>query len=154
MSDARFEDGREKPLFLKAFEAEDVQVISALTQDAIFPGNEITWLAGERRFAILLNRFRWEDKGSARHAPERVQSVLVFDDVKKVQSQGVSRQEGVVHSLLAIEYQSGDDAAGRIELTLAGDGAIALEVEALEITLKDVTKPYVAPSGKAPDHKG
>ncbi len=31
-------------------------------------------------------------------------------------------------------------------LTLAGDGAIALEVEALDVTLKDVTRPYIAPS--------
>ena len=37
-------------------------------------------------------------------------------------------------------------------LTLAGDGAIALEVEALEVTLQDVTRPYRAPSGKAPAH--
>jgi hypothetical protein len=37
-------------------------------------------------------------------------------------------------------------------LTLAGDGALALEVEALEVTLKDVTRPYAAPSGHAPGH--
>jgi hypothetical protein len=37
-------------------------------------------------------------------------------------------------------------------LTLAGDGAIALEAEALEVTLKDVTRPYLAPSGKVPNH--
>jgi hypothetical protein len=37
-------------------------------------------------------------------------------------------------------------------LTLAGDGAIRLEVEALEVALKDVTRPYRAPSGKAPSH--
>ncbi|MEL6416944.1 MAG: DUF2948 family protein, partial [Pseudomonadota bacterium] len=45
-----------------------------------------------------------------------------------------------------------EDAAGQVLLTLAGDGAIRLEVEALEVTLKDVTRPYRAPSGKAPDH--
>ena len=36
-------------------------------------------------------------------------------------------------------------------LTLAGDGAVALEVEALEVTLHDVTRPYRAPSGKVPE---
>ncbi|KKM80919.1 hypothetical protein LCGC14_1335040 [marine sediment metagenome] len=41
---------------------------------------------------------------------------------------------------------------GRVILTLAGDGAIALDVEALEVTLRDVTRPYIAPSGKAPQH--
>jgi hypothetical protein len=37
-------------------------------------------------------------------------------------------------------------------LTLAGDGAIRLSVEALEVSLKDVTRPYRAPSGKVPQH--
>jgi hypothetical protein len=36
--------------------------------------------------------------------------------------------------------------------TLAGDGAIRLSVEAIELMLKDVTRPYVAPSKKAPSH--
>ena len=39
-------------------------------------------------------------------------------------------------------------------LTLAGDGALRLEVEAIEVTLKDVTRPYRAPSGKVPHHEG
>ena len=34
----------------------------------------------------------------------------------------------------------------------AGDGAIGLDVETLDVTLKDVTRPYVAPSRKIPDH--
>jgi hypothetical protein len=37
-------------------------------------------------------------------------------------------------------------------MSVAGDGVIALDVEALEVVLRDVTKPYVAPSGKAPSH--
>jgi len=41
---------------------------------------------------------------------------------------------------------------GRVELTLAGDGVIAVDVEALELLLRDVTRPYVAPSGKVPGH--
>jgi hypothetical protein len=39
-----------------------------------------------------------------------------------------------------------------VEITLAGDGAILLELEALDVTLKDVTRPYIAPSKKQPDH--
>jgi hypothetical protein len=29
---------------------------------------------------------------------------------------------------------------------------VAVDVEALEVTLRDVTRPYVAPSGKTPGH--
>ncbi len=52
----------------------------------------------------------------------------------------------------AIGFAPGTDGMGTLTLTLAGDGAIALEVETLDLTLRDVTRPYLAPSGKAPDH--
>ena len=66
--DARFEDGREAPLNLGALDADDLKVISSLAQDAVFPGSEMRWLQKERRFALLLNRVRWEDAGKSRHA--------------------------------------------------------------------------------------
>lgn len=157
MTDARFEDGGEAPLRLKALEADDVPVLSALVQDAVFPATEMTWARKDRRFAILLNRFRWEDVDAAqtRKRPvERVQSVLLFEDVIRVQTQGVNKADAdAVLSLLNVAFEPGEDGMGRIVLTLAGDGAIALEVEALEIVLRDVTRPYVAPSGQVPAHR-
>ena len=152
--DARFEDGRETPLNLGAFDAEDLKVLSALVQDAVFPAIEMQWRAKERRFALLLNRFRWEDQGQTRHGAERVQSVLSFETVTGVSSTGIDRSDKeTVLSLLAIEWHPGADAPeGEIHLVLAGDGAIRLRVEALEATLKDVTRPYKAPSRRAPDH--
>ena len=152
-NDATFEDGREAPLNLGAFDPDDLQVISALTLDAVFPITEMSWQAGQRRFAILLNRFRWEDQGRERHAPERVQAILVIDNVLRVSSQGVERSEAdTILSLLSISFHPGEEGTGHLLLTLAGDGALRLEVEALEVTLKDVTRPYIAPSGKTPDH--
>lgn len=151
--DAKFEDGAEAPLNLGAMDPEDLQVISSLAQDAIFPITEMTWRAGERRFALLINRFRWEDQGRTRHAPERVQSLLVVDNVLRVASQGIDRSDrDTVLSLLSVTFEPGEEGSGHLILTLAGDGAIRLEIEALEVTLKDVTRPYRAPSGKAPDH--
>ena len=154
--DARFEDAGEAPLRLKALDAEDLSVLSALVQDAIFPGSEMRWLPQERRFALLLNRFRWEDIDAATkrgRQVERVQSVLAVEDVMKVRSQGIDRREAdTILSILAVAFTPGEDGAGTVELTLAGDGAIALDVEALEIVLKDVTRPYIAPSQKMPDH--
>ena len=151
--DAKFEDGAEAPLNLGAMDPEDLQVISSLSQDAVFPITEMTWRAGERRFAILINRFRWEDQGRTRHAPERVQSLLVIDNVLRVASQGIDRKDrDTVLSLLSVTFEPGEEGSGHLILTLAGDGAIRLEIEALEVTLKDVTRPYRAPSGKMPDH--
>ncbi|MBC7164752.1 MAG: DUF2948 family protein [Roseovarius sp.] len=151
--DATFEEGREAPLNLGALDAQDLQVISSLAQDAVFPATEMRWAAKDRRFALLVNRFRWEDAARERHGPERVQSLLVVDNVLGVASQGIDRADrDAVLSLLAIGFEPTGDGAGHLVLTLAGDGAIRLDVEALEVSLKDVTRPYRAPSGKVPQH--
>jgi hypothetical protein len=156
MTDARFQDGGEEPLRLVAQDADDLQVISTLVQDAVLPVTELKFDAKRRRFAILLNRFRWEDRVEAERvgrAYERVRSVLVVEDVRKVQSFGFDRTEkDLVLSVLSMLFEPGEDGTGRLTLVLAGDGAIALDVEALEVRLDDVTRPYRAPSGKAPQH--
>lgn len=151
--DAKFEDGREKPLNLGALDADDLKIVSTLAQDAVFPITEMQWDAKARRFGLLLNRFRWEDTGNDRHAPERVQTLLAFDHVLGVASQGIDRtDQDMILSLLAVTFEPAEDGAGDILLTLAGDGGIRLSVEAIEATLKDVTRPYVAPSKAVPKH--
>jgi hypothetical protein len=151
--DARFEDGKETPLNLGALEPADLDVLSSLAQDAVFPASEMRWDRTANRFALLINRMRWEDAGKTRHAPERVQSVLVFNTVTAIASQGVLKGDAdTILSLLNITFEQTDAPSGHILLTLAGDGAIRLTVEAIDATLKDVTKPYKAPSGKTPHH--
>ena len=153
MTDARFEDGREMPLNLGALDAEDLSVLSSLAQDAVFPATEMRWDSKARRFSILLNRFRWEDGTARASRPERVQSVLSFGTVTGVASNGIDRSDTeTVLSLLSVSFEETDAPSGDIHLTLAGDGAIRLRVEAIEATLKDVTKPYLAPSRKTPEH--
>lgn len=157
VEDARFEDGGERPLYLKALDTDDLTVLSALCQDAVVPMGEISYDASHRRFAMLVNRFRWEDVETAemRGRPvERVQAVLVFEDVLSAKSMGVdARDKDLILSILAMSFVPDEDGTGKIELTLAGDGAISLDVEALEVTLKDVTRPYVAPSRHTPNHE-
>jgi hypothetical protein len=151
--DARFEDGREAPLNLGALDGEDLKVISSLVQDAVFPASEMRWHQKGARFALLLNRVRWEDTGKTRHAAERVQSILMFNNVQRVSTHGVTKGDtDTILSLLQVEFNEIDAPSGDILLTLAGDGAIRLSVEAIEVTLKDVTKPYIAPSRKLPEH--
>lgn len=155
--DATFEDGRERPLNLGAEDADDLGVISALIQDAVLPVTEMTWRRADRRFALFLNRFRWEDADAAtlrRRAFERVQAVLSVENVLKVESQGIDRSDrDVILSVLSIAFEPGEDGAGDVIVTLAGDGAIRVQVEALDVRLRDVTRPYIAPSGHAPSHE-
>ena len=157
MTDARFEDADENPLRLMAQDAEGLSVLSTLLQDAVFPITEMTYAPKRRRFALLLNRFRWEDRDAAEQARrgyERVQSLLVLEDVQSVRTTGIDRKDAeTVLSLLEVRFVTGDDGTGRVEFILAGDGAIALQVEALDVTLRDVSRPYLAPSGQVPSHK-
>lgn len=156
MTDARFEDGDDKPIRLMAADADDLQVISTLVQDAICPDSEIQWRSRFRQFAILINRFRWEDHATSKRigrAAERVQSVLAIDDALHVASQGVAPGDAdTILSLLSLSFEPAADGTGSIILTFAGDGAIKVDVEAINVTLQDVTRPYVAPSGKRPSH--
>lgn len=151
MADARFEDGATRPLNLVARDADDLAVISALVQDAVLTAGDLRYHKTKRRFALLINRFRWED-GTAR-SPERVRSLLVLDDVAAVQGQGIDRTDpDLVLSLLALGFAPAQDGTGTVTLTFAGDGALAFTVEALEVSLKDVTRPYLAPSRLVPKH--
>jgi hypothetical protein len=154
-TDAKFEDAAEAPLRLVAMDDEDLQILSALCQDAVFPATEMQWQPKTQRFGLLLNRFRWEDIPLAERSgrkPERVQSVLAVENVRRVSSQGIDRRDkDTVLSVLAVTFDP-DDAGGAVLLTLAGDGAIRLQVEELEVALRDVTRPYAAVSGKVPDH--
>ncbi len=154
--DARFEDGGEQPLNLGALDVDDLQILSSLVQDAVLPMTEMRWDRSAASFAVLLNRFRWEDQGGAARGnrpPERVQSVLMVRNVQAVSSQGVDRTDkDMILSVLSVTFEETDAPSGHIELTFAGDGAIRLGVEALDVTLKDVTRPYVAPSKSIPTH--
>ncbi|MBC7145535.1 MAG: DUF2948 family protein [Thioclava marina] len=154
--DAKFEDGGEGALALRAETKDDLAVIAALVQDAILPITEIAWEAKARRLALLINRFRWEDKAAAeaeKRPYERVRALLVFSDVTHVSSMGIDRSDrDVVLSILDISFEEAEDGAGRVTLTLAGDGALAADVECLDVDLRDVERPYRAPSGHAPHH--
>ncbi len=156
VEDARFEDGGDRPLRLRALDADDLAVISALVQDAVLSMGEVRWQTQKRRLALLLNRFRWEDLPRAERSGrpfERVQSVLAIEDVTRVATRGVDRADrDTILSILAIAFEPGEDGSGRVHLTLAGDGAIAADVEALEVILQDVTRPYIAPSKTRPSH--
>ncbi len=161
MEDARFEEAAatDRPLRLRAEGADDLAVISSLAQDAVAKVADVSWAKGRRRLVALLNRFRWEDRPEAaidRRPPERVRSILTIEQVESVQARGVDPSDAeTVVSILAIGFETSDDPedpSGVITLHLAGDGDVAIRVEALEISLEDVSRPWLAPSGKTPDH--
>ncbi len=157
MEDARFEDGAvERPVRLKAESVDDLIVLSALLQDAVAQTSDISWLRKKRRFVMLVNRFRWEDSDAASRAGrpfERVQSLLTIESALSVQGNGVDpSDEDTVLELLSLSFETTDDPAGRLTLTFAGDGALAVDVECLDVTLQDVSRPYIARAQRVPQH--
>jgi hypothetical protein len=165
MSDARFEDGAaygpDAPLRLLAQDAGDIPALSALIQDAVFTGADITYLPKRRRFAMLLSRFRWEDRAAADAAGrpyERVKSLLVIDNITALRRAGFDPQDkSAVRGLLALTYAPQGDLGGTLTATLGGGalgggGAIAMDVEAVDITLRDMTRPHLAIAKSAPHH--
>ena len=154
--DARFEDGEDKALNIGAFDKSDLEIVSSLIQDSILPVNEIKWLSTSNKLALLINRFRWEDKNLASSQDrevERVQSLLVISHVKNISSSGFSpKQRDKILSVLSTSFNGEDGGSGNILFVFSGNAGIRVEVDALEINLRDVTMPYIAPSGRFPEH--
>ncbi|MEM6743905.1 MAG: DUF2948 family protein [Pseudomonadota bacterium] len=159
--DARFEDAEDRPLRLHALDAEDLSVVSALVQDAVATAKDLAWLRKKRRFALFLNRFRWEDADAARRAGrpfERVRTALLVEHAVNVRASGIdpADKEQTV-SVLGLAFDASpeaEDPSGKLRVLLAGDGEIEITVEFLEVRAEDVTRPWISPSGKAPSHPG
>ena len=153
--DASFSEGADRALYLGAFTREDVEVISTILQDGIFCINDLAWFKKKRQVAVLVNRFRWEnnseyiDKNSA---PERVKNLLIIDNVLNISSQGIDRSDGSAPlNLLNLDLKKTEKNIF-LTLFLSNFGAIRFELDAIELSIKDVTRPYKAYSENIPYH--
>src|SRR5580704_13954750 len=132
---------------LAAGDADDLQVISARLQDAVARVGDLVWLPKARRFAALVNRFKWETVETRRSDNLRVRAGLHFDGVLAVRSHNLLRgAPDAVLSMLAIRFtpKGGEDPGGTIDLVFAGGGAIQLQVECIGAGLSDVSGEWAA----------
>lgn len=143
-------------LALLAFDAEDLEVISAHCQDAVVRLSDLAFQPKAGRFVLLLNRFDWETAATGDNktdkAFQRRQSALRFDYVSSAQTQNLNlaKKEDVV-KLLAIKFEPGTAPAGVIYFFFSGGGEIRLEVECIEAALKDLGA--IWETNARPDHK-
>ncbi len=135
-------------LKLLALDPEDLEVISATTQDAVVRVGDMGYAKADQRFALLMNRFAWEDGGKVR---QRKRAALHFDRVTDVKVSGIDTNsiEGVLE-LLALRYTVTDDPAGYVDLDFAGGGTVRLTVECLEARLQDLGAAWAAMA--TPEH--
>jgi hypothetical protein len=156
--DARFADGADRALRLMAETPEDLAVMAALAQDAVGRVGDAAFLPKRRRFVAVVNRFRWEDKAAAERARrpyERVRAALTVQNVLSAKARGVRLGDtDAVYNLLDMAFEPGEDAAGALRLTLSGGGEILLAVEALDVALADISKPWTTAAAPAHDEPG
>jgi len=129
-------------LKLMALDTEDLDIISATTQDAVIRVGDMGYAKADQRFALLMNRFAWEEASKVR---QRKRAALHFDRVREVKVSGIDTNavDGVLE-LLAIRFTQTDDPAGHIDLDFAGGGTIRLSVECLEARLQDLGAAWAA----------
>jgi hypothetical protein len=137
-------------LKLLALDSEDLETISATTQDAVVRVPDMGFAEGDRRFALMMNRYAWEIDGK-RGPGQRRRTGLTFNRVIRVQTAGINlgASEGVL-DLLDIHFEPTEVPAGIIELRFAGGGTIRLEVECIEVKLEDLGAAWSAAA--KPEH--
>ena len=155
-----------QPTRLMAKDAEDLAVVAACLQDALVPLSEMRFLKEEKRFVMLLNRFRWElaqpvkgdgprdssggDASFADAAPgnQRINSGICVDGVVAVRSRGIDLAKPAKFlNLMTL----GLDGPSKLNLMFSGDGAIQLEIERTSVFLQDFGEAW--PTQWRPDHE-
>ncbi|MBD8652632.1 MULTISPECIES: DUF2948 family protein [Rhizobium/Agrobacterium group] len=127
-------------LKLLALDTDDLGIVSAHMQDAVFKLSDVQWSASEKIFSLAANRFDWEKAGEKKKGFERHRAALVLKRVEAVRSTGIDRnRKDDVLSLLAVRFMAkGEGPDGTVELMLSGGGTIALDVECIEVALADI----------------
>ena len=132
-------DGKLK---LSALDADDLGVISAAVQDSLVAVRDCAFFADEKRFVLLLNRFRWEADATVETAYWGTHSAMVFNTVQAVHHHRIPLKEpDRVLELLA----AGVERPGLVILRFAADRAIRLEIDRLACHLGDVGEPWPTP---------
>ena len=123
-------------LRLVALDNEDLAVVSAHLQDSVVRIDDLAYLPRERRFAVCARRFDWE--GPPDEPPRRRLTALHFERVLACRTRGIDRKRrSAALNLLAVTFAETDAPSGMITL-LFSEGAIQLDVECVEVQMKDM----------------
>jgi hypothetical protein len=135
------------PLRLTAFDATDLEAVSAALQDAVAQLGDFEFSARLRSFTIAFNRFRWEAGGRK----QRIRCGLQIGHVLAARSHNIRQgAEEAVVNLLSIGFQPSDAPSGQVVLVFSGGGEMRLEVECLDVAMVDISQPW--PATRRPGH--
>ena len=146
-------------LKLMALDAEDLSVLAAHLQDAALTAGDMTFLKGERRFALVANRFDWREVLESDGRPvrgdgfTRRRTGVRFECVLDAKVSGFDpSQKDTGLSLLTLTFEPGNEPSGFVTLHFSGGGAVRLEVECIEAALQDLGAAWATPN--KPSHAG
>lgn len=139
-------------LKLIALDAEDLAILAAHLQDAIGSVGEMTYIPRERRFVALMNRFDWASVlRDPKAPPARRKTALRIERVLGAQVQGIDpKAQSSTVNLLTVQFELSAEPAGVMTLICAGDKAIRLRVECIEVQLEDLDAAWTV--GTVPQH--
>jgi hypothetical protein len=136
-------------LKLIALDREGLGVISAHIQDTCVKRADMTWLPRQRRFVVAGMRYDWV--GAKTGPEERVSSVLRFDRVLKVSHLALRESDSdATLNLLGVTFEKTEPPAGIIILAFADGALVRLEVECVEVELRDMG--HRVPAQACPGH--
>ncbi len=141
--------GLGQALKLIALDREGLGVISAHIQNTCLKRADMAWLPRQRRFVVAGMRYDWV--GAKTGPEERVASALRFDRVLKVSHIGLDEiGSDATLNLLAVTFEKTDPPAGVIFLAFADGALVRLEVECVEVELRDMG--HRVPAQACPGH--
>jgi len=145
-------------LKLLARDAEDVQVLAAVLQDAIAPTCEMVYRAAQKNFVMVVQRFKWDGmaEGGAVLSPpanedeaccfERVNCAIDIAGVEGVQFMGINPNDpAAMLELLTIELTP-----PYLSFLFAGEGKMRLKVADWSLKLCDFGESW--PTAHCPRH--
>ncbi|WP_232631252.1 DUF2948 family protein [Methylobacterium sp. Leaf118] len=138
-------------LKLAALDAEDLAVISAHLQDAVLRTGDLAWLPAEHRFVLVVRRYDWSVAPG--EPPRRRLAGVHFDRVNGVKTRSITpgAASDETLSLLAVTFEETEAPSGVATLVFSGGGAIRLDLECVEVRLKDLGPIWEADG--TPDHE-
>ena len=125
---------------------EQLTILSSLAQDSIIKSNEMGYDKKNKRFALLMNRYRHEEEN-----PSRIRTAIHFDYVESIKSVGIDKEsKDEILVLLAIRFEIKSKPSGSIFLEFSDNKSISFDVESIEAFLTDMGEPWKI--SNRPDH--
>lgn len=132
-----------KPLKLQGQDSEDLSIMACFLQGAVGHVGNMVFQPRRRSFYCLLNRLPRERTSNEREVAERIGCILYFRCVLAAHARNLDwgRREDSV-SLLTFYFFAREAPGGMARLLFAGGQEICLELEAVEVYLRDVNAPW------------